>query len=377
MRAILGFLILWSTVSKGAELFEVNTSVRALGMGNAYTAIVDDKDSLFYNPAGLAKVAGLNWTIVDLYAGANGEDVYDTYQGFADVGSGSTAFANQVKSMFGKNIWIGAGAKTALAVPYLGVALYDSLAASAYLSNPAFPNMNINFINDYGAAAGFAFDLVPKVLSAGFVGKKITRIGSSFPIGVSTLANLSSQQLQDDINNRGTGYSVDYGMNLTIPTPVQPTFSFVWKNMGYTTFTKDFGAKAPPMIKDEMIAGFGMLIDLPGLDIRPAVDFKYTNRTDEQLGKKLHIGIELSFPIISVRGGFNQGYYTAGAGVNLGVIKIDAATYGVELGEYPGQHEDRRYILQGTLELGFDPSLGFLKSGDGSGSGGRRLKQRR
>ncbi len=373
MKFVLSFfLILSANISKAAELLEMNTSVRALGMGNAYTAVVADKDSLFYNPAGLAKVEGINWSIANMYAGVNGEDVYDSYQGFADADAGTTAFATQVKSLFGKNIWIGGGAKTAFTVPYLGVAAYDSLTGSAYLSNPAYPNMNVNFINDYGAALGFAFDLAPNLLSVGVVGKRITRIGSAFPIGVSTLANLSSSELQDQINNRGTGYAVDYGMNLTLPLPVKPTFSFVWKNMGYTSFTQDFGARAPPMIRDEMIAGFGLTIDLPGVDIRPAMDFKYANRSDEALGKKLHFGIEFDLPIISIRGGFNQGYYTMGAGVDLGFIKLDAATYGVELGEYPGQHEDRRYILQGSLELGLNPNFGFLKGGDS-----RKLKQRR
>ena len=63
-------------------------------------------------------------------------------------------------------------------------------------------------------------------------------------------------------------------------------------------------------------------------------------------------------------------------------MKIDAATWGVELGEAPGQIEDRRYMVQLTLELGFDP--GFRITGGGSGSGRgkkgrsqRRLKRRR
>jgi hypothetical protein len=58
-----------------------------------------------------------------------------------------------------------------------------------------------------------------------------------------------------------------------------------------------------------------------------------------------------------------------GIGIDLDYLRIDAATYGVELDDYPGQREDRRYILQVTLDLNFDLNLGFGGSGKGSGSG--------
>lgn len=378
MLRVLALIILMSLKAQAAELVEVNLSPRALGMGNAFTSVVADKDALFYNPARLANVEGINLTLADPYVGANGQDVYDTYQEFNDSTSTTSGFATQLRRMYGKKIWLGGGGKLAFAVPYFAVAGYDALSASAYVSNPAFPNVNVNFANDYGFAAGMAFNIVPGV-SFGLVGKRITRIGASFPIGVSSLSLLSSTELQNRLNNRGTGYGVDLGTSVTIPAPVKPTFSYVWKNVGYTTFTQDYGSTAPPMIKDEQIFGFSFTVDLPGLDIRPAFDMKYLNRTDEQLGKKLHFGVEFDFPFVDLRGGFYQGYYTAGVGVDLGLIKVDAATYGVELGEYPGQHEDRRYVAQLTLELGFDPSFGFLGGGSGSGKGGGggRLKQRR
>ena len=58
---ILFLLILTANIAHSKELFEMNTSVRALGMGNAYTAIVHDSDCVFYNPAGLAIVCVCGW----------------------------------------------------------------------------------------------------------------------------------------------------------------------------------------------------------------------------------------------------------------------------------------------------------------------------
>jgi hypothetical protein len=64
------------------EFFEYGQSIRALGMGNAYTAVVNDGDALFYNPAALGRVKGINLTIINLNTGFNGKNAYDSYQNY-------------------------------------------------------------------------------------------------------------------------------------------------------------------------------------------------------------------------------------------------------------------------------------------------------
>ena len=379
MRHLAHLLIFFAFTSQAAELPEPNTSVRALGMGNAYTAVVNDKDALFYNPAGLARVKGVNLTLFNLRGGADGRDVYDTY----NSARSAAKYADTLRAFYGKNIWIGAGAKVALATPGFGFSAYDSADVAAYLSNPAFPNLNFRYTNDIGYTAGIAFDLLPTV-HFGVTGARITRTGAQMPIGISTLGTLSNQTLLDQISNSGTAYAASAGLILGLPTPALPRASVVLKNIGQTTFTKDSGTRAPPPIEGELIVGAAFDIDLPLITITPAIDYKHITNTREVAQKKIHMGLEVDLPFIALRGGSSQGYYTAGLGVDLGIIKADAATYGVELGEYPGQKEDRRYVLELTIELGFDFSFGFLK-GLGGGAGGsdssggrsRGLKQRR
>ncbi len=383
LRVALILVFLVSGTAVADELFEINTSVRALGMGNAYLGVADNADALFYNPAGLARVSGFNWTIADVKVGLNGTEVLQTVN---DI-QGSATFEDTVRAMYGDHVWVGGGGKSAFTMPYFGAAIYNHLDASVDVNNPVYPNLDISVVNDYGYALGGAIPILPTV-HLGTVIKYIKRTGSRVPFGATYIGSLDPNNIQSEVEREGIGYSMDLGMNVAIPGPVAPVLSFVWKDVGMTTFKPGVATlAAPPRQLDEMSIGAAVKIDAAIASITPAFDFKYLNRADVQLGKKLHFGVEIGLPVVDIRAGFSEGYYSLGAGVNLGIIRVDAASYGVELGEYPGQREDRRYIVQFTLELGFDPSLGIFgggsgsggKSGSGSGSGGGgpRLKRRR
>jgi hypothetical protein len=155
-----------------------------------------------------------------------------------------------------------------------------------------------------------------------------------------------------------------------LPMSSKPTFSFVWQNLGQTRFTPLTGSAPPPM-DNNAIAGFAMNFESALIDIRPAIEFRHINLRDEQLGKRLHLGLEIALPGITIRAGANQGYYTAGLGFDMKYFRLEAATYGVELDTYPGQQEDRRYLVQMTLDFNFDPSFNF---GSGASGGGRPSK---
>ena len=237
--------------------------------------------------------------------------------------------------------------------------------------------MNLNYIFDYGVAVGAAVDFVPQIWSLGFTARRVNRTGTTLPLGPSILATLDTDAIMASIKDRGTGYGLDLGTMVTFPTPIRPTISFTIRNFGYTAFSHDEGSKAPPRSEPDMTLGGSLTIDLPLITITPAIDYRFMDRGDIQTGKKLHLGVEVDLPLLTLRGGFNQGYYTAGIGLDAGVVALEAATYGVELGEYPGQLEDRRYLVQFKLELGMDGDV-FSFAGLNSSSGSRRkLKQRR
>jgi hypothetical protein len=333
-------------------------------MGNAYSAVANGRDALYYNPAGLSQNRGFSITLANLAAGANRSDIYATALDLQD----QDKYINTIQNLYGKNIWGTGSGQAAVTAPNIGFAAFDRVEASAFISNPAAPTLDIRYVNDYGFTFGASADLLETV-SIGASFSYIKRSGAVMPIGVATLGTLSAQTLKDQLNNSGTGYNGSLGILAAIPTVARPRASLVFKNLGSTNFTRDTGSNSLGIIDSEICLGLAFDIPLGPIGrITPSFDYKYFNLTAEQLGKKIHLGIEMDLTVLAIRGGFSQGYYTAGAGVNLRFLKFDAVTYGVELGEYPGQLEDRRYLAQVTMEFGFDGGF-FSNSAQGKNSG--------
>ncbi len=376
---ILGILIVISTSAWGQHLYHMNTTVRALGMGNSFVSVVRDANSLFYNPAGLAHTTQFNWTIMDPKLGVSGVEAVTDIMDLQDDGG----LANTINALYGKNLSAYAGAKTAIVTPWFAAAYYDSFELSLLVNNPAVPEINANVVNDLGIALGFGFNVVPGV-QMGMAFKRINRTGGRTLLGANLIGGLDADALQDELMRKGVGYSADLGLNFAPKIgPAESVISFVWRDMGTTSFrSSSDGGLRPPSDQDNMILGFSFLLDAGLVSVNPTFEYQMINRSDVQIGNKINFGVELGLPLIDVRAGFHQGYYTLGLGLNMGLLRFDAATYGVELGAYPGQIEDRRYLVQMTMELGFDANLNFLGGGSGGGQGGpggnrSRLKQRR
>ncbi len=364
---MLGLMILlFVQISEANEYFEVHSNARAMGMGGAFAAIVDNEESLWYNPAGIAKNGGIYWTVLDPRAGISDPDSLTKLADLAD----ETTFESALDQLYGKPLWLGGGFKSAIMVPYFAAGYFYDVDASVIVDNPVNPSMQMNYVTDEGYAIGTAFSIAG-VFQMGFVGKYITRTGVRKTYGAQTIADIVSgigtpDLIFDEVAGTvGKGYGLDIGINFTIPAPVQPTISVVWKNVGNTKFNAVIdGEPAPPTEVQDMTFGAGIMLDVPLISIAPAIEIRHLNDTETQIGKKIHLGVELDLPILTLRTGLYQGYFTYGVGVDLGLIQIDAASWGAEIGGYPGQLESRRYMVQATMRLGFD----FFGGGGGSSS---------
>ncbi len=363
----LGFNLHWEERAKAAELFEYNQSIQSIGMGGVRYAESSDSSIMLWNPAGLGTLSGLNWQLFNLGFGLNGQQIYQDLQDIGELNG-----VDSLSSFYGKDIWIGVGGNSSLALGALGFSVYSSGAMDFRLSNPAYPQLAINYLNDYGFVIGGGLSLGPS-LFAGMNLKRITRKGTLLLLGPDELETISSSTLMDRIQDEGTGYGVDLGLLWKAPTPGNPTVSLSWKDVGSTEFIKTIGDKGPPRLKDNLTLGISANGSAYGLGFGTGLEYRHIMETGEPIGKKLHLGLELSLLFADLRAGLYQGYTTYGLGVDLWLLNLDAAIYGVETGAYPGQTKSERIQISLSMDLSFSPDFSYI----GASGKNRRLKQRR
>lgn len=367
MKFLISFLFLSMSLQVSAsEISETHGNVRALGMGGIWMSIVDDQDALFVNPAALSKVQGINWQMLNFEVGTNG---YETYQELNGVDLSDPASYSE---LYGKDIWLRAGGKAALALPNFGIGVYTENNTNMVLHNPGFPKFQTHFISDYALVMGGSFPIGPRSYM-GIAAKQITRWGGDQDIDLGVIAGGQMNQIADQFQDKGRAYGLDVAMMTTLPAPLNPTLSLVWQDVGSTAFQQTAGSTAPPRIHDNLSVGVSTSMDLPGFDWVAGLEYRHITESEYQLGQKLHLGTEISLPMIDIRGGINQGYAAYGLGVNLFFVRFDVAQYTEEMGAYPGQTPQSRIQLGLSIDLAFDADFKIMTK-DGKR---RKLKQRR
>src|SRR4051812_9385992 len=85
-----------------AELPEFYRGIRAMGMGNAFTAISDDADAAFYNPAGLALNRNYEFRLLNPKISVSSDDITTASEiknATANLNGGAIA------KLFGKHVY--------------------------------------------------------------------------------------------------------------------------------------------------------------------------------------------------------------------------------------------------------------------------------
>jgi hypothetical protein len=341
-------------------------------MGRAYSAVADDWLSLYYNPAGLAMVDRVDFQLFDLKVESN-RDVLNSYSLLKHLNSSSSSAASTLSGFAGKHILASASNVTQITIPYFALGVVYDAHTDLDLENLSYPITQMRYTRDLEIVAGGAVPLDPKKnLRIGASLKYIHRTGGSREVTISQIVG-SSQSITSLFKQSATGFGGDFGMQYQLPVPgrIEYTSSFVWHDIGQTSFGGPAAVNPPTTIEQDMVAGLGIRFPIGGGQNRRAArrygpkrsssslslafDYEHLNTSwnQEALVKHMHVGANLDLPLLSFQLGLNQTSLTFGSSFDIGIVRVSLATYGEEIGSYAGQHPDRRYLLSVGSAFGF------------------------
>lgn len=369
LRAIAVLFFIFSFQAEARELAVMGQSVRQLGMGGVYIFDGEDAGSFLQNPAYTCFTKGLNITLAEFAVGVTGGKVAQDLQSLGSIDDPS-----DLDPLYGKNVWLGGGGHSTVMLPCFAVSLWTQAYTSFLLQNPAFPNMDMTLISDWGMQLGGGIPIT-KDIALGLSAKRVTRKGGTKNIGPDVLNNPSTDAILAEFQNTGVGYGLDVGLvGRFEEVALNPTVSLMWRDIGDTAFTKSASsAEAPDHQEDNLT--LGMTVDGSGYGFgwSAGLEYRHINTVGEELGKKIHFGTEFMLGPIDLRGGWYQGYPTYGVGMNIWLFTLDAAMYSIEKGAYPGQTRDERMQVSLTFDLSFDANFNLTDTKNKR----RSLKQRR
>lgn len=334
--------------------------LRPLGMGNAFLAVADDQNILWYNPAALARVEGVHVQMLDLTLGVDSLDTLSRLAGAALDGNFDDSIRTDTQ-------YVRLNAATSLVTPYFGISLFANSHTFLDLQNLTSEAVDIDSKTDLGVIAGVGLP-IGEVLSIGFSLRVFQRFAiDEYLTPLDLLAKLGGipagdflsavfSALQDDVT---TGYALGLNVGAFAIMPFTPrnmkwTLAATLDDFGNTNFQGVGGSTAPDPITASLNFGTAFNYELSRKS-RLTISFDWRDFFgSDELFKRLHFGMEFRGAGFSLRGGLYQGRPTAGLSFEaLPHTRLNFTTYAAELGDSLWAREHRWYLLQAVI--GFTP----------------------
>lgn len=369
--------------SVSTTIHHLYQSQRALGMGDAFTAVADDYSAIFYNPAGLARRESgqVNLSLSPaLTPGA--KDFYDDYKKISDSGmtdqQKNDAYLALIQAHYG-DVYSAriTPMEAAWVRPKWGVALIPmDLSVELAMHQQVGPAMNTTVYADTTLAVSYADDFHwfdYGRFSMGITGKFVNRGFMSKPITAVDLAASSQIVKREDLLE---GYTVDadIGMLWTPELPdegfwswvklVRPTFGAVVHNIGETGFGQSLKLvnktqQAGTPEKLYRVVDVGTRWEYPAAWIfggRGVLDVRDMGHPDFTWKKGVHAGLEFDWTVKSwwkghYSGGISEGYWTAGVSAELGIFNLNLVSYANDVGTKSTPVESRVYAARLNMDF--------------------------
>lgn len=376
----------WADTSSSVSttIHHLYQSQRALGMGDAFTAVADDYSAIFYNPAGLARREDGQVNLsINLGATSGLKSFYDDFKTISDASSSDTQkqidYFNLIQKHYGdvyslrlaplEGIWVR---------PKWGIALIPAdVSVELALHRQVGPAINTTVYGDTTLALSYADDVHwfdYGRMSLGVTGKFVNRAFFSKAVSATELVANNQIVKREDMLE---GYTVDadLGMLWTPEIPgegflslmklARPTFGLVVHNIAETGFgqslkmiNKDVTQNGTPE-KLYRVFDVGSKWEYPAAWIfggRGVLDVRDIGHPNWSWHKGLHAGLEFDWTVSSwwkghYRGGFSQGYWTAGLSAEFGFFNLDVVSYADDVGTSTTPIESRVYATKLSMDF--------------------------
>ena len=356
VSVLLYFWILFAPQLQAAEPAFIRESIRARGMGNAFTAAANDEMLLFYNPAALRSVYYNMYEVVGFNTTTNENTI--------NLGKSSSGFST-IGSLAGKKIYNEANLGLLSHVnSRFGWSFFSNGLLDIQVRNPIIPYLETKAYVQTGLAGGMAWSFLDFQLDLGLGVKLVQRSGIDTKLHIFDEAIIEftedqkTTKLQKKFASKAA-FAPDAGVIYHFDSyhNMEPKVAFSLQNIGGLDFE---GAGKVPMT---MNIGVSTESEFNGFDMILAADYRDLADSQEMISKgnimterNIKIGVEFGWKklfnghhLISLRAGRNGPYNSVGWSMNLFGFKVDFAKYSEEIGGYAGELEDKRTSLQVSL----------------------------
>jgi hypothetical protein len=362
-------------------------NLRSKAMGGVRLSINDDQYAIMNNPAGTSTLERSWVSLIQAHIVFSGDflSLYDHKDAFANIASGQADIDNSTWNYLSRmKLSLGTAPLyfTMLNIlPFnINLAVFNSLNVRMK-ANPdiPIPTWDMTTYNDTVLVANFATEIldvksIEMDLHFGVNAKVINRIQyRKDKMDLFYLYNLGSLNLEEMEIRRGLAFGMDLGfvatfgkqkdlkLSLTLSDFYSTRFAWTKPNnvssLGDVIFGEGTDAGAAyidPSLAIGASYRIGTLVPVFLENIVLALDIRDMFDPDINSFLKVYAGFEFEMlGFLKIRGGFYQGYVSAGLGIDVPIlpIEIDFAYWAEEVGDYPGQ--DRLDNIGLTLNIVF------------------------
>lgn len=386
--------------------FSLN-SIKALALGNSYTAEANGFESFEYNPAGL--LHDKEWTIINLNFNIIadifqlGDDLTDAYNenkgtsqnsiGLSEIiyllnkdriSSLVSALLRQTSSPENRDYANGLGFSPVLYFGYtgegLGLGFYMNLDTEVFGNN--ISSTTLENVLTTSLLMGYArtFYIFSKEVDIGIALRPMYKIRADIPLN--SLMNIIVEDENNDILENlnyltgvGLGWDIgfkykykDFKFGLAILDIFGTTITYsenTYENITSGNFLGGVEAKNKYITPMSAIIGvsYNPYLGEWNDKINPTIstDFRLVFIDESQVREyniqrtllsNLSIGMDLEFfRFFNLRTGLNQGYVTLGLGLRVFALEINGAIYSKELGERAGERQQMGAGVEFAIRL--------------------------